>query len=175
MRNLKGQFVKGSKLSELEKQKIREGVIGMKWTKKSRLNFSKKQMGKNNPMFGVKQTQETKEKRASRLRGQKRTPEQKLRMSIAQTKVYDRKGRNPQRRNKHEGIKYVEWRTKIFQKDNWVCQTCQTKGGYLQAHHIKSWKKYPELRYDISNGITLCKKPCHLLANKEQRKNEKSK
>lgn len=28
--------------------------------------------------------------------------------------------------------------------------------GKLEAHHILSWKDYPELRYDINNGITLC-------------------
>ena len=28
--------------------------------------------------------------------------------------------------------------------------------GRLEAHHILDWINYPELRYEINNGITLC-------------------
>ena len=59
-------------------------------------------------------------------------------------------------------IEYKEWRSKVFQRDNWTCQTCQTRGVYLEAHHIKPWAKFPEFRYEVSNGVTLCL-PCHNL------------
>ena len=26
----------------------------------------------------------------------------------------------------------------------------------METHHILSWKDYPELHYQINNGITLC-------------------
>ena len=69
-------------------------------------------------------------------------------------------------RNKHSlsNPEYRQWRSNIFQRDNWTCQTCQVKGLYFEAHHIKSWAKYPELRYDLENGITLCCE-CHKLTN----------
>lgn len=57
-------------------------------------------------------------------------------------------------------IEYKKWRSDVFERDNWTCQTCQIRGVYLEAHHIKSWAEYKELRYDLTNGVTLCK-PCH--------------
>jgi len=77
-------------------------------------------------------------------------------------------------RGKHKGNwRYTEWRSKVFKRDNWICQTCgiRSKAGepvYLEAHHIKSWAKYPKLRYKVGNGITLCKE-CHKIIHKRKR------
>ncbi len=58
-------------------------------------------------------------------------------------------------------IEYRNWRRKVFERDNFECQNCsQKRGKYITAHHIKSWAKYPKLRYNISNGVTLCE-ICH--------------
>lgn len=58
---------------------------------------------------------------------------------------------------------YKKWRKKVFVRDNFQCQNCGTKKN-LQAHHIKPWALYEELRYDLKNGITLCRS-CHLKAH----------
>ena len=54
--------------------------------------------------------------------------------------------------------KYREWRMKVFTRDNFQCRTkdghCE---GILQVHHIFRWADFPELRYEVDNGITLCK------------------
>lgn len=57
------------------------------------------------------------------------------------------------------------WRESVFKRDNWTCQKCgarSCKGGYIriEAHHIKPFATFPELRCVIENGLTLCKK-CH--------------
>ena len=62
---------------------------------------------------------------------------------------------------------YLDWRQKVFKRDDYTCQVCGIKSGlgkrvYIQAHHIKEFSLYPDLIYDISNGKTLCKN-CHLL------------
>jgi hypothetical protein len=50
----------------------------------------------------------------------------------------------------------ASWRKSIFERDDYTCQKCKIKGGKLNAHHLKSWALFPELRFEISNGITLC-------------------
>ncbi len=58
--------------------------------------------------------------------------------------------------------KWKIWRELIFLKDNFTCQNfncsyCNNKiGVILHPHHIKPLALYPELVFDINNGITYC-------------------
>ncbi len=52
---------------------------------------------------------------------------------------------------------YQVWRLKVHKRDNYKCQikdkNCK---GRIEVHHILGWTEFPELRYKVNNGITLC-------------------
>lgn len=53
-----------------------------------------------------------------------------------------------------------EWRKAVFERDDYTCQVCGIRGAYLHADHIKPFYLFPELRFELLNGRTLCA-PCH--------------
>jgi hypothetical protein len=59
-----------------------------------------------------------------------------------------------------ETIEYKLWRRSVFIRDDFTCKRCGERGGRLEADHIKPWSLFPELRYAIDNGRTLCQS-CH--------------
>lgn len=63
---------------------------------------------------------------------------------------------NQKVRNSNE---YSEWRLNVFKKNWFTCQCCGSNKN-IQAHHIKPFSKYNELRLDVKNGICLCGS-CH--------------
>jgi 5-methylcytosine-specific restriction endonuclease McrA len=152
------------------------------FTKEHRKKLSEAHKGKKQSLITIK-------KRSESLKGKKRPPfSKKWRMKIGlaskgrkHTEKTRRKLSEMQKGNKSNSwkggisrkykeeywsLKYRLWRESVFQRDIYQCQKCGFKGnqGYLTAHHIKSWAKYPELRFDINNGITLCEE-CHKLTD----------
>lgn len=55
---------------------------------------------------------------------------------------------------------YLLFSKQTFERDDYTCQKCNTKGGYLHAHHKNGFNSFPEQRFKLSNLITLCK-DCH--------------
>lgn len=54
--------------------------------------------------------------------------------------------------------KYKSWRREVFERDDYTCQVCGQRGGDLEADHIKPYAWFPNDRYDVGNGRTLCLK-----------------
>lgn len=117
-------------------KKIRLSNLGKKhrWTKKSLSKFRKKKLGKptwNKGLIGFN---------AGPLNSRWISDRTKL--------------KNRDRRHDSD---YQSWFKKCRRRDNNRCRIGNKDcGGQLEVHHILSYKDYPELRYDIKNGITLC-------------------
>lgn len=57
------------------------------------------------------------------------------------------------------------WREKVYKRDNYTCQLCKDRNGNghrveLVAHHKDGYNWCEEKRFDVTNGVTLCKN-CH--------------
>lgn len=71
-------------------------------------------------------------------------------------------GKRTERKKAMSTYQYRDWRKAVFTRDKFTCVSCNTKGVYIEADHIKPWCAFPDLRYEIDNGRALCR-PCHLL------------
>jgi 5-methylcytosine-specific restriction endonuclease McrA len=87
-------------------------------------------------------------------------------IQASRKRTYDKKGRRSTENKRLRGSKqYFDWRKAIYERDNYTCQDCKARGGKgnpveLHPHHIKPFATYPDHRFDIANGVTLCAN-CH--------------
>jgi len=52
---------------------------------------------------------------------------------------------------------HTEWARKVKVRSGHACQMCGVRDVYLESHHLNSYDIHIDERYDINNGITLCK------------------
>lgn len=97
-------------------------------------------------------------------KGTKHTPETRLKMRESARKGKDnhfwRGGINNKEAWVRRTVEYKLWRETVFKRDNFTCVWCGTKKSPFNADHIKPFRFFPELRFAIDNGRTLCI-PCH--------------
>ena len=116
-------------------------------------------------------SEETRNKLSKSLMGHKgywtgkhMTPEHRKKLSeaIKGDKSYLWKGGiNPINDSIRKSLEYKLWRESVFKRDNYQCVFGGKEHGHkLQADHIKPFSLFPELRFAIDNGRTLCEN-CH--------------
>ena len=69
---------------------------------------------------------------------------------------------------KRLSYKYRKWREDVLERDGYVCRVCGAKESVMNVHHILPFSKYPDVRYDVTNGLTLCP-GCHKSLHRKER------
>lgn len=149
------------KCMECKRVKVKKkpiGMMGKRHTPKSRKKMSeviKAAYLRNGVRTGWHHSSETKQKISNSNKG-------KPRKGISGSKHYNWKGGvTPEEKMVRKSLEYKTWRRSVFERDKYACQHCgDNKGGNLQAHHLKGFAEFPELRFDLDNGLTLCE-DCH--------------
>jgi len=127
-------------------------------------NISRRELKKQRH---IKKQSKRKNKRHKHKRKQQKTVSQQWIEKIKKT-WQD----TPEQQKIRLSPEYKQWRISVLERDNYTCQHCKQTGGNLHCHHIKSFKYYPELRFDINNGATLCS-VCHEQLHLSRYKNPK--
>ena len=155
----KNNSMYGKKLSKEHKRKIGESGIGRIVSKKTREKIRQSHLGKKLPPFTKKHKEKLRQSHLGRSWGH-HTRESKEK--IRQSRLGEKHWRwNPNRellkRNLRNDPEYKQWVRKVKLRDKQTClindENCK---GYNIVHHIFPWRKYPKLRYELTNGITLC-------------------
>lgn len=137
LKGCKGTWL-GKKMSTVTRDKMRKSHLGKKLSGEAKRKLSEGKKGDKNPMFG------------------KRGP---LSPKWKAEKIKDE---NKRQRKSYE---YKMWRKAVYERDNYTCVFCNARGGNgksveLNPDHIKPFSLFPELRFDVNNGRTLCRE-CH--------------
>ena len=69
-------------------------------------------------------------------------------------------GKTAESRLIRRSAEWKKWRKAVFERDNYTCQECGGNRVILEPHHLKQFAHFPELRFEVSNGQTLCYE-CH--------------
>ena len=154
---------RGVKCSEETRRKISEGNRGRIVSKKTKRKISESLKGYKQSEEHKRKNSESKKGEKCYLFGKKLDTETRKRMSEARrgSKSHFWKGGvTPLNKEIRNSLEYKLWREAVFERDNWTCVWCHMRGVELNADHIKPFAFYPELRFAIDNGRTLCV-PCH--------------
>lgn len=143
----------GRPLTAEHRQKISDALSGLSRTAEHQAKLSEAQRGRP-------KSAETRAKISASLTGRSGTPhEQPAKDAISSAQRARWAGlRSAVSRSSTE---YKAWRASVLRRDNGTCQECGARNVIMHAHHIKPFNDYPDMRYDVSNGVTMCAS-CHV-------------
>ena len=137
--------------------------VGSKRSVESRDKLRTQKLGSKNPNFGKKWSDSYREKIIPKLRG-KKSEEHRLKIKAGVKRGEGhwnwKGGITEMSRAIRNSTEYKLWRKAVFERDKNTCVWCFRNDLPLQADHIKPFSLFPELRFAIDNGRTLCV-PCH--------------
>lgn len=147
-------FAKGHTVSREVREKISKSLKGHPTSQTTRRKIGLSGLGRRSPLRGQILTDEhkrkavqTRRRRGSYYRGE--------------ANPNWRGGLKDQLEQLRKSVEYQLWRKAVFERDNYTCIWCgDARGGNLEADHIKPFASFPELRFAVDNGRTLCK-TCH--------------
>ncbi len=175
-----GDKLRGRRLSDVTRAKMSLAKTGIIFSQERRKNISIAKKGKKlnfiiwnkGKKTGIKHSKQFKKGQIPWNKGQKFSEETRKKMSLSRIGKYAREkhpnwkgGITPINKVIRRSQEYFLWRTAVFERDNYTCIWCGFKG-YVEADHIKPFAYFPELRFAIDNGRTLCR-DCHKKTFKE--------
>ena len=146
-----------------EETKIRQGL----WQKNKAVSEKEKQRLKTLNL-GRKHTEQSCKNMGLSRKGKKLGEDARRNMSLANKKRvlqgthhWWKGGVSSKNNIIRHSTEYKIWRTAVFKRDNYTCiWGGKEHGKDINADHIKPFSLYPELRFAIDNGRTLCVE-CH--------------
>jgi hypothetical protein len=141
----------GKTFSEESREKMKKSHLGQKsWNKGLKMSKEFCEKCKSHKMpnnIGIVRSEEYRRKSSELHKG----------LMVGENHPNWKGGVTPEVMKIRNSLESKLWREAVFKRDNYTCSKTNIKGGILAVHHVLNFSQFPELRFDVNNGITLSK------------------